>query len=84
VGAVRPEHRAYLRGLGERLVVSGPTDAGGAVLIFETPGREEVEAILDGDPMAREGLVTARAVHGWTPVLGRWAPADTPATSDPK
>ena len=69
--AVRPEHRAYLAGLGERLVLSGPTDADGAVLVFDVDSAADVEGILDDDPFTRAGLVASRPVVGWTPVLGR-------------
>ena len=72
--AVRPEHRQYLAGLGDRLVLSGPTDANGAVLVFDADSAAAVEELLDADPFAREGLVASRAVVGWTPVLGRLHP----------
>ncbi|WP_211290829.1 YciI family protein [Kineococcus xinjiangensis] len=73
--AVRAEHREYLAGLGERLVLSGPTDANGAVLVFDVPAAADVERILDADPFTRAGLVAARTVVGWTPVLGRLLPS---------
>lgn len=68
---VRPRHREFLRGLGASLVVSGPTDAEGAVMIFEGASADEVGSRLDGDPFVQEGFVGERRVVGWTPVLGR-------------
>ncbi|GAA4667394.1 YciI family protein [Kineococcus glutinatus] len=72
--ATRPEHRRYLASLGERLVLSGPTDADGAVLVFEAGSAAEVEEILDADPFTRDGIVAARTLVGWNPVLGRLHP----------
>ena len=68
---VRPAHRDFLRSLGPTLVVSGPTDARGAALIFEAVGAAEVETLLDEDPFWKQGFIGARRVAGWTPVLGR-------------
>lgn len=68
----RPRHREFLSELGSTLVVSGPTDADGATLIFEAASAAEVAALLDADPFKLEGFIRARRVVGWTPVLGRW------------
>jgi len=67
---VRPRHREFLKGL-PTLVVSGPTDANGAVLIFEAGSAEEVGGLLDADPFQLEGFIAERRIVGWTPVLGR-------------
>jgi uncharacterized protein YciI len=67
---VRPQHREFLKGL-PTLVVSGPTDANGAVLIFEAGSAEEVGGLLDADPFQLEGFIGERRIVGWTPVLGR-------------
>jgi uncharacterized protein YciI len=72
---VRPRHREYLRGLGPRLLASGPTDAPGASLIFEAQSADEVGRLLDEDPYQLEGFIGARRIVGWTPVLGRWVEA---------
>jgi uncharacterized protein len=69
---VRPRHREFLRGLGSTLVASGPTDANGALLIFDAGSADEVTAVLDADPFRQEGIIAERRVIGWTPVLGRW------------
>jgi uncharacterized protein len=70
--AVRPRHREFLAGLGATLVASGPTDATGAILIFEAGSADEVTQLLDADPFKVEGFIGERRVVGWTPVLGRW------------
>ncbi|MFB9376908.1 YciI family protein [Kineococcus gynurae] len=67
---VRPAHRDFLGTVGS-LVLSGPTDDDGAVLIFEDADAAAVEATLDADPFVAEGLVEQRTVRGWTPVKGR-------------
>ena len=72
---VRPRHREFLKGLGSTLVVSGPTDANGAVLIFDAASADEVATLLDDDPFLLEGFIGERRVVGWTPVLGRWVEA---------
>jgi hypothetical protein len=77
--AARPEHRAFLGGLDE-LVLSGPTDAGGAVLVLEAGDAAAVERILDADPFRTAGLIAARAVTGWTVVLGRARDAVQPSS----
>ena len=73
---LRPEHRAYLGSLVDTgsLLSSGPWahDPPGALLIFSADSPAEVERLLDADPFAREGLVAARAIREWTPVLGAW------------
>ena len=69
--AVRPRHREFLRGLSP-LVASGPTDADGAVLIFDADSAEAVTALLDADPFQVEGFIRERKVVGWTPVMGHW------------
>jgi uncharacterized protein YciI len=68
---VRPRHRDFLAALGPTLVVSGPTDANGAVLVLDAASADEVAGLLDDDPFRTEGLIAQRRVVGWTPVLGR-------------
>ena len=71
--AVRARHREYLASL-EELLLSGPTDASGAVLVFEAASPADVEALLDADPFVTHGgIVAERTVVGWDVVLGRWA-----------
>ena len=66
---LRPEHRTYLASL-DGLLLSGPTDDDGAVLVFDAASTAEVEALLDADPFVTGGVVAERSVVGWTVVLG--------------
>jgi len=69
---VRPTHREWLGDLGETLVISGPTDADGAFLVFEAADAQAVRTVLEEDPFALQGgIIAETTVVGWTPVLGR-------------
>jgi uncharacterized protein len=70
--SARPRHREFLAGLSPTLVASGPTDAEGALLIFDAASADQVESLLDADPFRLEGFIGERRVVGWTPVLGHW------------
>ena len=70
--AIRPQHREFLAGLSPTLVASGPTDADGAILIFDADSAAAVETLLDPDPFQGAGFIKQRRVVGWTPVLGHW------------
>jgi uncharacterized protein YciI len=67
-------HRTWLADQTE-LLVSGPTDDDGAVLIFRAESADEVSALLDQDPFTVEGVVTARTVRARDPVVGSLLPA---------
>lgn len=45
----------------------------GAVLVFETPSPEAVEAFVAADPYVRYGLVTRWRILPWHTVVGREA-----------
>lgn len=68
---LRPEHRGFLADQ-DGLLLSGPTDDNGALLIWEGRSAADVEEILDDDPFWTAGLISERAVVGWNPVLGPW------------
>ncbi|RMI08829.1 YciI family protein [Cellulomonas triticagri] len=74
---VRPEHRAYLRGVAERgdLLGSGPFTDGtpGALLVFDVADRAALDAVLAADPFAHAGVIADVEVRPWTLVLGPWA-----------
>ncbi|MFT4083696.1 MAG: YciI family protein [Nocardioides sp.] len=65
---VRPEHRAFL-GRQPNLLLSGPTDDGGALLVFAGEPAE-IEAVLDEDPFRIAGVIAERSVTTWNVVLG--------------
>jgi uncharacterized protein YciI len=68
---LRPEHRAFLSAQ-DGLLLSGPTDDNGALLIWEAKTASDIEEILDDDPFWTAGLISERSVVGWNPVLGPW------------
>lgn len=69
--AVRPAHREWLQSQSS-VLASGPTDADGAVLVFEAASAAEVEQLLDHDPFVLDGgIVAERGVVGWSVVIGR-------------
>jgi uncharacterized protein YciI len=67
---LRPAHREFLGSRGD-LVLSGPTAAGGAVIVYEAEPTE-LEAWLDGDPFWTAGTVAKRVVTEWTIGMGSW------------
>ena len=70
---VRPDHLAYLDGLGDALKAAGPftTDEGspiGSLVIVEAAGRAGAEQIAANDPYAKAGLFAAVEIKAW-----KWA-----------
>ena len=69
--ANRPEHLAYLEGLGETLVFAGPfTEADGAtmngsLLVIEAASLEAARKIAVDDPFARAGLFASVDIRNW-------------------
>lgn len=67
---LRPAHREFLASR-DGLVLSGPTAAGGAVIVYEAEPAE-LEAWLDGDPFWTAGAISKRVVTEWTIGMGSW------------
>ncbi len=70
---VRPDHLAYLDGLGDALKAAGPftTDEGspiGSLVIVDAADRAGAERIAANDPYARAGLFAAVEIRPW-----KWA-----------
>jgi len=70
---VRPEHVAYLTGLGSALKAAGPftDDEGkptGSLIIVEAEDRDAAGQIADNDPYAKAGLFRSVEIRGfkWT------------------
>ncbi len=69
--AHRPEHLAYLEGLGDRLVLAGPfIDAdsqamNGSLIVIEASSLELAQEIAAGDPFAKAGLFVSVEIHPW-------------------
>ena len=57
------------------LLGSGPFADGepGAMLVFGTADRVELDAILAADPFAIEGIIAQTDVREWDVVLGPWS-----------
>jgi uncharacterized protein len=67
---VRPDHVAYLEGLGGGLKAAGPftNDAGvpmGSLVIIEAENRDGAEAIATNDPYAKAGLFASVDIRPW-------------------
>jgi uncharacterized protein YciI len=66
----RPDHLAFLEGLGEQLKLAGPfLDEGGnpngSLVIIEAESREAAQALAAQDPYARAGLFADVEVRPW-------------------
>jgi hypothetical protein len=71
---VRPDHLAFLNGLGAALKAAGPftDDAGqptGSLVIIDAADRSAAEAIAAQDPYARAGLFQSVEIKPWKWVL---------------
>ena len=71
--SVRPDHLAYLGGLGEGMKFAGPflDDAGaaiGSLVMIEAADRAAAEAIAANDPYKMAGLFASVEIKAW-----RWA-----------
>jgi len=67
---VRPEHLAFLEGLGTALKAAGPftDEAGqpnGSLVVIEAADRAAAAAIADRDPYAKAGLFAAVDIRPW-------------------
>jgi uncharacterized protein YciI len=66
----RPQHVAYLEGLGSKLKAAGPFldeagDPTGSLVIIEAETRAEAEAAAAGDPYAKAGVFARVEVRPW-------------------
>jgi uncharacterized protein len=68
---VRPEHKAWLAGVGDRIAFAGPltTDDGrsmiGSLLVIDFASREAAQAWLANEPFTRAGLYASTSVHAF-------------------
>jgi len=75
--AHRPEHLAYLQGLGDALKFAGPFTAEdgetmtGSLVVIEAPSLTEAREIADGDPFAKAGLFASVEIRAWKWSLGK-------------
>jgi uncharacterized protein YciI len=67
----RPDHLAYLKGLGEAHVLAGPFTAedgetmNGSLIVVEAPSLAAAEAIAAGDPFAKAGVFASVDIRPW-------------------
>ena len=68
----RPAHRAFLRDLHERGVnlASGPLGESEALIVLEVESSEEVERLIQEDPLVVHGVVTEHTVRPWSVTIG--------------
>ncbi len=68
---VRPEHKAYLAGMAERIAFAGPlvSDDGqtmlGSLLAIEFDSRDAAHAWLADEPFTRAGLYASTSIHAF-------------------
>lgn len=68
---VRPEHKAYLAGMAERIAFAGPlvSDDGqtmlGSLLAIDFDSRETAHAWLADEPFTRAGLYASTSIHAF-------------------
>ena len=66
---VRPEHRAYLAKLSDRMAFSGPLTSEdgktivGSLLAIDFPSRADVEAWLKDEPFTKAGVYEKPLIH---------------------
>ena len=69
--AKRPEHVAYLKGLGGMLKLAGPfTEAdgetmNGSLVVIEVASLQAAKEIAAGDPYAKAGLFASVEIRPW-------------------
>ena len=66
---VRPEHRAYLAKLSDRMAFAGPltSDDGhktvGSLLVMDFPSRADLEVWLQDEPFTKAGVYEKPIIH---------------------
>ena len=68
---VRPEHKAYLATVADRMAFAGPlthddgTTMMGSLLVIDFPSRDAAHAWLAEEPFTQAGLYASTAVHAF-------------------
>lgn len=72
----RPEHLAYLKGLGDRLKFAGPflsedqETMNGSLIVVEASSPQDARRIADGDPFAQAGVFASVEIRPWRWTIG--------------
>jgi uncharacterized protein len=77
----RPEHLAYLDGLGDRLKLAGPFlgadgKPNGSLVIIEADDLAEAKSVAAADPYAKAGLFESVVVRPWVWAVKNPEPQD--------
>jgi len=72
--SVRPDHVAFLQGLGDALKAAGPflNDEGspsGSLVVIKAGSKQEAETIAAEDPYAKAGLFESVEVRQWNWII---------------
>lgn len=68
---IRPEHKAYLGQMADRIAFAGPflADDGqtmvGSLLVIDFPSREAAHAWIAGEPFTRAGIYASTSVYAF-------------------
>jgi len=69
---VRPEHRAYLGKLADKMAFAGPLTSEdgkttvGSLLVMDFPSKVDVEAWLSNEPFTKAGVYEKPAIHAFS------------------
>ena len=69
--ANRSEHLAYLKSLGEALVLAGPftehdgVSMNGSLVVVEAASVEDARKIIESDPFAKAGIFASVEIRPW-------------------
>jgi hypothetical protein len=67
----RPDHVAFLQGLGDALVLAGPFTGedgetpNGSLVVIDAASRQAAETIAAADPYAKAGLFASVEIRPW-------------------
>jgi uncharacterized protein YciI len=76
VNQIRPPHRVWLQELLDQgvLLVSGPmVNRAASLLVFRSDSAEDLNALLDQDPLEVAGVISERMIEEWNTVFGPWS-----------
>jgi len=69
---VRPEHRAYLGKLADKMAFAGPLTSEdgkttvGSLLVMDFPSKADVEACLSNEPFTKAGVYEKPVIHAFS------------------